>query len=54
MIRHVRFDKKKRVVDELIRLGLKRKRDRGGIMYSYDANIFAMQGTGGLKLGVKG
>lgn len=41
------------LIDELIRLALKRKRDRGGIMYSYDANIFAMKGTGGLKIGTK-
>ncbi len=41
------------LVDELIRLALKRKRDRGGIMYSYDSNIFNMQGTGGIKLGTK-
>lgn len=42
------------LVDELIRLALKRKRDRGGIMYSYDANIFAMKATGGFKVGTKG
>lgn len=42
------------LVDRLISLALKRKRDRGGIMYSYDANIFAMKGTGGFKAGSKG
>lgn len=42
------------LVDRLIGLALKRKRDRGGIMYSYDANIFAMKGTGGFKSGSKG
>jgi D-alanine-D-alanine ligase len=42
------------LVDRLIGLALKRKRDRSGIMYSYDANIFAMKGTGGFKTGSKG
>ncbi|MDR3590404.1 MAG: D-alanine--D-alanine ligase [Negativicutes bacterium] len=41
------------LIDELIRLALKRKRDRSSIMYSYDANIFNMKGTGGLKMGSK-
>lgn len=42
------------LVDRLISLALKRKRERGNIMYSYDANIFALKGTGGFKSGSKG
>lgn len=42
------------LVDRLISLALKRKRERGTIMFSYDANIFALKGTGGFKAGSKG
>jgi D-alanine-D-alanine ligase len=41
------------LVDRLIGLALKRKRERSGIMYSYDANIFSLEGTGGFKTGSK-
>lgn len=43
------------LMDRLVRLALKRKRDRASKTVSYDANIFAMGGgvKGGIKGGVK-
>jgi len=41
------------LVDELISLALKRHRERQNITFSYDANIFAVDGARGIKLGNK-
>ena len=40
------------LMDRLVRLALKRKREQGQKTVSYDQNIFAL--TGGAKGGVKG
>lgn len=41
------------LIDKLIALGLKRKRDTERKTFSYDSNIFAMAGKGGIKGGMK-
>jgi len=39
----------KYLLDRMIEIGFKRDRERQGLMFSYDTNIFALGGTPGLK-----
>jgi D-alanine-D-alanine ligase len=42
-----------KLLSEMIDLGFKRQRERGNLMFTYDSNIFSLEGTGGIK-GIKG